>query len=204
MVDQILGAAEIHVPRTGGTSRTETLRSAGLAFKSGRWHATANWNSRTYPKWQEWFTWSFRRDPHEVVLSTYFYRLNKLTEPNVHIIPSGISFNEWVSIMGTVETKETPAWARGLEIRTHLPYWLVNGKPGIKVLYSFDDMESAWNEITDRLGVPGIELPHTNGAAASEGHTVEQHFSPESKEIIRERFRKDYELLGPVGETIRF
>lgn len=194
--------AEVHVQRTGGTSRHHAFQAAGC-FDTivvgddeenfvrekgiGSWHWPSCDCCRALGKdrWDSMFTFSFARDPRETLLSTYFYRKTKLQKPNPHVIDSDISFEDWLKkVVAPLPKDSYVEFGWQSRMWTH-----------VEKIYNFDEMEEAWVEICGRIGIDE-ELPDLNGTGRK---SVHKYFTPELEEIVFRRFQMDRGMLSSHG-----
>lgn len=179
---------EIHVPRTGGTSRKESLKKAGCRSEGDNLdHEPADVIANQLgARWNEFYKFSFRRNPCELALSLFHYRRDRLEARNPHKVPNEFTFDDWVKAY----VRRLPAW-KCRELSNHSFYW---GEPALGVeVFDFADMAEVWPMICDKIGV-NAPLQNLNGSGASKDWR--KSFTAETFELVKARFQIDTDRFG--------
>ncbi len=183
--------SDIHVPKTGGTSRKEAFIEAGVLVIPGMDHAPLHNLIKVVPKFDEYYTFSFRRNPLEVTASLFFYWRDGLEEGNAHKIPYDSDFRAWVKSY----VKDLPFF-RIRELSAHCFYWKDwDGNIAVDDIFLLDDISEKWRVICDKVGIPPVELGRLN-ASTTKPSDLSGLYDSESARIVHSRFEEDYDLLG--------
>jgi hypothetical protein len=176
---------EIHVPRTGGTSRKEALLAAGATTLGNHTdHVTATRLREWFPK-LEATIWTVRRNPCEIAVSLYHHLRNQGAD-NPHAVPMEMSFVDWMETRVFTNPKDFA------ELRNHSEWWLFQGQI-VPVIVPYEDLASRWESITAVLGTEA-PLPVLNATGA--GENWRDYFTAEHYHRYLERFSTDREILG--------
>ena len=183
--------ADIHVPKTGGTSRKEAFIGSGVSVIPNLDHAPVFKLIELVPKFDEYYTFSFRRNPLEVAASLFFYWRDGLEEDNTHKLLPSSDFRVWVKTY----VKDLPLY-EVRELGSHLFYWKdSDGNVAVDDIFLLDDVYNKWPTICAKVGIPPTLLPRLN-ASATKPSDLSGLYDQESEDIIHSRFEEDYDVLG--------
>jgi len=174
----------IHIPKTGGTS----LEATGLFGTPIIRHHTLQFYIDLYQyddriNLDDYFKFAFVRNPYDKFASGV---LN-------HILDRGAlepvkdkrkQFNDFI-----LENNDK----FGLWIMTHPQYKFVevNGKVGVDFIGKMENMAEDWRKICDIIGVK-VNVGHKNKS----GRKYDSIYTPETKAIVREYYKRDFELFN--------
>jgi hypothetical protein len=173
----------IHVIKTGGVSVCNALN-----MKAKQFHVSASKiKSITKDKWNNYFTFSFTRNPWDKMVSQYFYNGQCYTK----------DFNKYIS-----------RWYYGKKFVTsysciHSDYFDLN----LDFIGRFENFQKDFDFVCKKIGRPATILPHENSVPITSGPNGEKVF-PKPKEIhysklynqdsidmVAEKFSKDIKLF---------
>ena len=173
----------IHIHRTGGTS-------IELNFKHGKWDHR---NYSAYIKqfgaevWNEYFTFSFVRNPWDKMLGHYMWR--KQISSNT-CKGDDLSFRDWVLEFennikgpGALGDKGLPQYGQLFLDNVQL----------VDFIGKFENLQEDFNTICDKIGIPQQQLPHKN--KTKHKHYTE-YYDDETREIVAENYARDNEYFG--------
>jgi len=166
----------VHVPRCGGISMRYALRR--FKPRRVRFHMPASeWKKTDPPRFNDYFTFSFVRNPWDRVLSDYFW----------HLREGGFKQKDFnrEDFLKHIKTGGTHPWSQ---------WWMVSD--GKKVIVDFvgkfENINEDWAFVAKKLGLPQT-LSHRN-------KTKHKHYShyydEETKKAVVDRFPEDIEKFG--------
>lgn len=184
----------VAVPKTGSTSVENMLQpycDRQLAAAFGK-HALAIKLREDLPEaiWNQSFRFAFVRNPYDWMYSWYRFRsraaLRAPTHPAHDRYTGDISFDQFVH---TFSDKEL--MLRQSDFLSDHGGW---GEPLVDFVGRYETLQRDYEIVCDRLGLIAAQLPLTNeSAGAARG---ELPMSSDSRRIINEYFRPDFELFG--------
>ena len=174
----------IHINKTGGTSISQALGGGGgnyVDYNCGK-HAPAMRLRQRYPKkFENYFKFTFVRNPWDKILSQYFFRV--VDEGRLRALGrSEVSFNEFVK-------KPFPGchWVQLNRISDK------NGKILVDFIGRFETLQDDFNVVCDKLGQKPKKLPHAFG---TQHKPYWEYYDDESRELIAIKYKKDIEYFG--------
>lgn len=172
---------EVHIPRTGGTSRKESLKAQGFESAGDQYdHRPAKWiKNHLGDSWGDYYKFSFRRNPAEIAVSLFHYWRDIRKE---RVMP-GDSFDNWVNTYLVNQPLCNPQ-----ELSSHIHYWL----PEVEV-YLFDDLQEVWPEICDRIGAKPT-LPKLNSSKYRK--PWREYYDESTFQTVKSRFAVDIAFFG--------
>lgn len=174
----------IHINKTGGTS---VARGLGISYKT---HLTVKEASLRIPLslWDSAFKFTVVRNPWDKVVSHYEFRVRT---NQTGLAKGDINFQEWVRL--AYGERRRP-WYDNPKMFQAQVDWLTgfDGRQKIDFVGRFEDLETAFLTVSGRLQIDA-QLPHLNRSPRPD---YRQYYDPETREIIRARFRSDCELFG--------
>lgn len=184
----------IHVPKCAGTSVKSVLRACGFALvtldtqlddvRSGFYKLGTAARMRRHidaERWQRSFKFAVCRNPYDRLVSGWHFVRAKA---NVTV-----PFDYFVRHLRTY---------RGYYIDWHcvmpqVQHLLIDGVPAVDHVCRFEQLDADFEVVRQRLGRPGLRLPHLNGTAHE---PYQAHFTRELQELAFEHFAADFEYFG--------
>ena len=210
----------ICIPKTG----TETINSALNLFSDAERnnsaqsetyiHSTAN-NTRAFFKknkwdWNDYFKFTFTRNPFDMEVSQYFYiqrrvdEFNTLTEEQQNSLPTSDqnsiffykkwykkTFKQWVARPKSVFNLNLSSYICDKE-----------GNNLLNFLGKFENLQEDFNTVCDKIGIPQQKLPHKNKSKHKhyteyyEAQGADIALAKSTREIVAEKYAKDIEYFG--------
>jgi hypothetical protein len=174
----------IHINKCGGTSVEKAL---GIPIKI---HDTAERRRLKLGRrrWDEAFTFALIRHPYSRMISFYRYRL-RYNQTGVR--DAGIDLNAWLR---EVLANRNPAYYDLPRFFAPCFDWVSDrdGRIIVDHVAKLEAIDTEWPLIRQRLG-EAVELPQRNVTRPDPGTQV---LEPDTRRLIRERFRKDFEAFG--------
>jgi len=186
----------VHIPKTGGTSIMKALRPYGLL---GEGHYTLseiqNNHNLTALQMKEYFKFAVVRNPWDIVASNYHYSRMKKSfwhsedtsaKYPVHVdydVASKIDFAQYVDLM--IKNKLNHRFS--MLSQSHF----VDGD--IDHLLRFEDLNSEFLRICERIGLPPISLEKAN---PSKHNHYSTHYDATTIELVRNYFKQDIERFN--------
>ena len=187
-------AVFIHIPKAAGSSIASALFGGNVGHKPySRFHAYA-------PKeLQEYFTFSFVRNPWDRLYSAYRYFAAVVGQCQhrdhrwaSEMLAGKPDFQSFVSSLGN------PAYRRRVLRYDHFrdqSGWVMLGKNvGVDYLGRFETIQTDFDSICDQLGIDQVELPRLRESHKG-GHYTEV-FTPEMALIVGDIYQKDIINFG--------
>ena len=193
----------VHVPKTGGTSIEYALDEYNTADSSkksnGEWiggsidhkHAFLNdyidspKRKFSIPKESlgDYFKFSFARNPWARTFS--HYRMFKRNGPYV-------ATESLQSFVKFYCRKPRGGW-RGRNFAPVLDHVFFDGSVGVDFIGKFENFETDFYYVCDKIGIPAPKLPHVN---KSKVHNYVDYYDEESMEIVAKKYAKDIDYFG--------
>jgi len=173
----------VHCQKCGG----ESIHLA-LTDTEDRGSPRKHWTSEQYISehgqdlWDEYFTFSFVRNPWDRVISWIRYRDKRWKLYGGELNPSIIK----------EEMNKNP----GNSQTASYHYFLFSNCGKIllpKYIGRFENLQEDFNIVCDKIGIPRQELPHKNKTRHK--HYTE-YYDNETMEIVAEKYAKDIEMFG--------
>ena len=208
----------IHIQKTGGVSISNLLRRYSPTTTPGRGlrHISARRALKQVENPDDYFKFAFVRNPWDRLVSWYTMidearkgvadgtaepmtrRLIKKNNLFKYVLRCGPTFDEFV-----INCTEKQWMGNGYYSFTfnQLRYLTdKNGEVLVNYIGRFENLAQDISHVFDKLGLEAsqLELPHENRSAHS--HYSEM-YTPETREIVRKRFRRDIEFFGYEFET---
>lgn len=193
----------MHVPKTAGNSITDALMEyIELNYKKGKGgkYPGANHEKAMTVKelvgekiWNSYFKFAFVRNPWERTVSSYYYKMQ-----NNNFIKNNPEEYKKIKQTGNFNT----CLRQGVGFPVEQVEKLIDDKGKIMVDFigRFENLQEDFNRVCDRISIPRIELPYVNKA-------IHKHYSyyydEETKETVREMYKKDIEAFGYEFEDKR-
>jgi chondroitin 4-sulfotransferase 11 len=208
----------IHIQKTGGVSISNLLRRYSPTTTPGRGlrHISARRALKQVENPDDYFKFAFVRNPWDRLVSWYTMidearkgvadgtaepmtrRLIKKNNLFKYVLRCGPTFDEFV-----INCTEKQWMGNGYYSFTfnQLRYLTdKNGEVLVDYIGRFENLAQDISHVFDKLGLEAsqLEIPHENRSAHS--HYSEM-YTPETREIVRKRFRRDIEFFGYEFET---
>jgi chondroitin 4-sulfotransferase 11 len=208
----------IHIQKTGGVSISNLLRRYSPTTTPGRGlrHISARRALKQVENPDDYFKFAFVRNPWDRLVSWYTMidearkgvadgtaepmtrRLIKKNNLFKYVLRCGPTFDEFV-----INCTEKQWMGNGYYSFTfnQLRYLTdKNGEVLVDYIGRFENLAQDISHVFDMLGLEAsqLEIPHENRSAHS--HYSEM-YTPETREIVRKRFRRDIEFFGYEFET---
>jgi hypothetical protein len=129
--------------------------------------------------WQDYFTFSFVRNPWDRVISWIFYRDKRWKLYGGKINPSIIK----------QELEQFKCFHRN----TFNNLLSLDDASEIDFIGKFENLQQDFNTVCDKIGIPQQELPHVN--KTNRKHYTE-YYDDETREIVAQKYAKDIEYFG--------
>ena len=181
----------IHINKTGGTSIAKNLD-----FFSKRHYTVKEVQKLIGIDWDDAFTFTVVRNPYDRAVSHFEHaRLNN--HYNIRI--DDISFNNWVKF--TYDEKRKEFRTAGEKFFYTQKEWLQNkyGKIDIDYIIKFENLNEDYKVVQDIIGIKE-KLPHLN---KTERKPYKNYYSAESKKIIEDYFKDDFEEFNYKYENFK-
>ena len=192
-----LGCVYVHIPKTAGTS----IRQALSAFPNPepRRYPRLRKHARAFEyrvalgerRWQEYYSFAFVRNPYDLMVSSYFWWLEKAQKfrklrARQREVLALADFNAFAeSVFGREYVNE---------YRGDLFDWIgEDGEIIVDFVGRVENLQEDWDSICGRLGVAPERLPHANRTSRGD---YRQYYNDRSIELVRDRFRRTIEMFG--------
>lgn len=222
----------IHIGKTGGTSIEKVLcEYLNTDFEETKKDPDGNWWKHAWAKdmrkrvgleiWRDYFTFSFVRNPYDMILSLYcmYTQYPEYTNPDVH--PALYhpwnqyrDFEDFIVSMGKQRYESDKKWHRQLDklgVKTQIQVWnsLKNlqtsylteswkglrgpGKILVDFVGRFENFCIDFHAVCSHIGLPKLDLIH---------HGITQHqpyqevYTQEMKQIVYQHFSLDIERFS--------
>jgi len=171
----------VHIPKSAGTSIEKFFIGRDWWFidKETK-HLHAKTAKKIYKEnWNEYFTFSFVRNPWDLMVSWYKFRKNH-----------NLSFDKFLT-----EYKINPRRRYWLPKTLYQTDFLVDddGKLLIDFVGKFENLQEDFNIICDKIKISQQKLPHKNKTKRK--HYTE-YYDDETREIVAKKYAKDIEYFG--------
>ena len=171
----------IHIPKTAGVTIYSQLPLRDYYHKK-----ISNYSN---DKINEYFTFSFVRNPFDRAVSTYKF-LNSEScmkwpwaNRKIHNLVKSMSFDEFIKNLFKIRNKH---------ITLQFNY-ITHTSLKMDFIGKFENLQEDFNIICDKIGIPRKELPHKN--ATKHKHYTE-YYDDETREIVAEKYAKDIEYFN--------
>jgi hypothetical protein len=197
----------IHIPKNAGESIEISL--GGYRKKECLWeiekgfplqHLTARqMKVRVGDKdFNNYFKFSFVRNPYSKCISEYFWTTLKTRERlNRKRWTNPLNFNQWVKIKLEKLIRESET-TKVIALKMHnLPQYKfiynTSGKCMVDFIGRFENLQEDFNIVCDKIGIPRQKLPHEN---KTKHKHYTKYYDDETRQIVAEKYAKDIEYFG--------
>jgi hypothetical protein len=208
----------IHIQKTGGVSISNLLRQYIPTTTPGRGlrHISARRALKQVENSDDYFKFAFVRNPWDRLVSWYTMidearkgvadgtaepmtrRLIKKNNLFKYVLRCGPTFDEFVKNCTEKQWMGNGYYSFTFNQLRYLTD--KNGEVLVDFIGRFENLAQDISHVFDMLGLEAsqLEIPHENRSAHS--HYSEM-YTPETREIVRKRFRRDIEFFGYEFET---
>ncbi len=187
----------VHIPKTAGSSVTNALNAVSgpaeqKSPKIGK-HAKAYEIKFLLGKdlWERYFTFTFVRNPWDLMVSSYHWWLQKAPQLPPHRrraerVKRMSGFSEFIqSDLGRYMINERHG---------NLFDWITeNDKIIVDYVGKVETIDRDWKIICEQIGMDAPAIPHIN-KTARKGYR--DYYTPETKKLVAYRFQKSIELFN--------
>ena len=179
----------IHIPKCAGSSIEKSIvKKDWWRVNQTTKHMLADKAKKVYNEyWNDYFKFAFVRNPWEVEVSWYFWRLRGwgCSKRSTR----GMSFEDFVIQFDiTAATPWVPNTSLFLDYLTDS-----SGAVMVDFIGRVENFQEDFDTVCDKIGIPRQELPHTN--KTKHKHYTE-YYDDETKEIVAEKYAQDIEYFG--------
>lgn len=218
----------VHIQKTGGQTVSRVLKdniSDITRFK--RKHEFAICAMEELEDWNEYFKFAFVRNPWDRLVSWYSMISDEGTPPSRrplskkmekrhlrqarrreqrrnqnllwrYVLENSSTFDEFIrKCTGKIEIKEGISYSF-----TYNQLDYVSDRDGnllVDFIGRFENFQSDLHEVSNRLGIELRFVPHNN---PSPHRHYSSYYTPETEQIVRERFKRDIEYFGYEFEDV--
>ena len=183
----------IAIPKTGTTSVQKHVESLNLketqiynfgtkdkipTAEAFRKHITASKLKSEVTKFDQYFKFTFVRNPYERLTSWVYYYLRK---SKIHLYK--YSFKELILKCPEFIWEPQSNWI------------FENDKNLMNFVGKVENFQEDFNTICDKIGIPQKELPHENKTERKHKHYTE-YYDDETRQLVAEKYAKDIEYFG--------
>jgi len=187
----------IHIPKTGGMTIEHALLGDDFFKKlhNGRTPVTVTHGTPIdwkYPKkWNEYFTFTFVRNPWDRLVSAYFHDMSKR---RINTIPARRKVNNFLKSKNLGRNDFIPFVKKFLNFKRvhYMPcnYWF---KKRYNFVGRFENLQADFDTVCEELGIPKQKLSHKN---KSEHKHYTEYYDDEAREIVAKKYAKDIKRFG--------
>lgn len=180
-----------HVPKTGGTPIYKALQEHCGARK-GRMHINVEKGKLLIPgnKWDNYLKFSFVRNPFSRMVSWYFW-IKQEAKKKKEIIDPG-TFENFIKHHIQVYSDQ-PIHRQAYQFRENQFDFLGGGV--LDFIGKFEQLEDGWKIICDKIG---IKCKPLKVYKKQDYGDYRDYYTNELREIVFDRFKKDFEVFGYV------
>jgi hypothetical protein len=197
----------IHIPKTGGTSIESIFKPSAVDKDVRLKHNPISTKIFQKPKFNDYFKFTIVRNPWDLVCSLYNYmwksdyswpmswRKKKKVNAPYHL---KLTLSEWVkdpSFKHTSPRSLSIFSKPGRFAEKNQIDWLTNkkGKMIMDYVGRFENLQSDFNVICKKIGIPSTKLSHTNKSNSKSYH---KFYDDEAIDIVRRHYARDIEYFG--------
>ena len=181
----------IHINKTAGTSINDNIKMYAKPH-----YTVKEVQEKIGLDWFHAFTFTVVRNPYDRVVSQYVYR-KKYNFENIRT--NNISFDEWVKF--TYKEKRPEFRKDRRKFFSTQKEWLLNkmGKIDIDYIIRFENLNEDYKVVQEKIGIKK-KLQHYN---KTERKPYKNYYSAESKKIIEDYFKDDFEEFNYKYENFK-
>ena len=201
MISHKLKCIFVHIPKCGGTSVEDTLfkprnkRTIKDLWMGPNKYQTGGLQHLRAPHiieevggdlFDEYFKFSFVRNPWDKMVSQYNYTIAKRPDLMDHIgITKSASFKEYINRV--VLAKLHVQWDYQYK------FLYMDENCVVHFIGRFENLQEDFNVVCDKIGIPRQQLPHKN---VTKHKHYTKYYDNETKQIVAEKYAKDIEYFG--------
>lgn len=196
----------IHIYKVAGTSIRKVLQPysanpfADLPFflkvkfgLGGRFHALSKWSmdhlkateiKKILPEeqWNNYFKFSFVRNPWDWQVSLYHFMLQDENHRQHKLISKMKNFEEYIDwrVHHSVELQKSFLYDQ-------------NSKCMVDYVGKFENLQQDFNEILTKIGIKEVELPVLN---TSVHRFYKEYYNDTTRKMVEDAFKEDIDLFG--------
>lgn len=133
-------------------------------------------------QWDEYFKFAFVRNPYDRFISTYFF---------LHRNRPSMGDRELMNMKGAIRNAQFNT--RLLVLPQYQMLTHSDGSMGLDYVARYEDIQSAYEHICERIGIPSKVLIEKN---ASEHDTSDSYYDAELRKLVTDFYAGDFEVLG--------
>ena len=193
MINHNLKSIFIHVPKCGGTSIEHVLQNE--SFVHEQHHHTSH--RELNAKYNNYFKFSFVRNPYDKIVSEYKWFTNTEHEYPVKRVKDfykGVDFKTFLKIFTNWPKSKSNHNPNKGDYYHGLDYMhILQPINQMSYIGRFENLQEDFNIICNRIGITQQQLPHKY-------KTIHKHYTEyyddETRQIVAERYAKDIEYFG--------
>lgn len=187
----------IHIPKTGGTTISNALKS--LPLKSSNIIPFMHKHAKAFEVkcilgkkiWEKYFTFAFVRNPWDLMVSSYHWWLQKAYQFK-HLLDYANKVKDLGNFSNFIYSKYGQEMLN--EQEGDIIDWISDGNDIIvDFIGRFENLQEDWNKVCKEINVTSIDLSHMN---KTERRDYREYYTNETKELIAQRFHKTIEHFG--------
>lgn len=171
------------IPKVAGTSILRSVLEKEIEDISHKRRNEEQFNkwyaSTTKEQLQQYFSFTFVRNPWDKMVSLYHYFRSKTS--------SDISFRQFIT-EGKFKCSKYHETISMHSLPQHHYLNFVN----LSFIGKYESLEEDWKYVASKIGVPD-KLPHSN---RSKHDHYTKYYDQETIEMVRKEYQKDIEILG--------
>jgi len=177
----------VHIIKTGGTSIERFFKKGG-----GTKHQFAKKYKEQVDnkKWEDYFKFTFVRNPWDKMVSQYFY-IQRNNNGNYHL-----TFREFIlAFESCPETDYIDGIGIPVKFNPIQSPWIYDdmGNCMVDFVGRFENYERDFNVICDKIRIPHQKLPYYN---TSDHKHYSEYYDKDTQKIIEEKFANDIKHFG--------
>ena len=170
MIDHKKKCIFVHVTKTGGSSIQLALNMENYHLPASKIKEIVGKN-----KWNDYFKFSFVRNPWDKIVSQYHFNRHNWGLKNA-------TFKEYIQ-----------AWQNGKRISAYPPFNLYYINEKIDFVGRFENLQEDFDKICGKIGIERQKLPHKK--KTKHKHYTE-YYDEETKQIVAKKFAEDIDYFG--------
>ena len=184
----------IHIPKTGGTSIESIFDPRANEKDVDYKHFTLDKMLNRFPECQEYFKFTFVRNPWDLTASMFKFAKRKpdFKVRYPHLID--MNFTDWVKsdFFKTPTLRYINMGTRDGKDASYFDF-IHSRKSGIDFIGKFEHLQDDFNEICRLIGIKEKILPHHKKGGATDYRDL---YDKESIEIVRRKYSREIKLFG--------
>jgi chondroitin 4-sulfotransferase 11 len=183
MIDHKLKVLHVHIPKTGGL----TIRYTLFDKAPDRYLHIKPTHVRYIKDWDDYFTFTFVRNPFDKLVSGYLFTLQKEKDTTFYqSISQYTSFNDFIKNVN----KEKLLKSERFELQSN---WFFQNFQ-YDFIGRFENLQEDFCKVCENLNIMNLKLPVINNSQKRKPYT--DYYNNESRVIVEELYKKDLEYLN--------